>query len=238
MVATATGYALSISGLGELPVTLLDSESDRLLSARMSAAPVRSLVVRIAPTEEGDVTGHDLAAAVRSVVVRVRLDEDDVEGHALGVHFPTVAEADRFRKNLIAAGALAGTLVLAGAAGVGIASLPSGATTLPQEKPAAIERPIGRGVVAESVIVGEQPAAVVAGPATVAQAGVDEVTGKPVRSGVVQGTELERMPAPAVVAQRPAEAGPVEESNTAGPQETTPEGPGQPPTGGGPVEGR
>lgn len=208
MVTTAQGYALSISGLGDLPITLLDSESEPLLSARMSAA--RSVVVRIAPTEEGDVTGHDLAAAMRSVFVRLRLDEDDVEGHAIGVHFPTAEEANKFRKNLVAAGALAGTLVLAGAAGVGIASLPSGAATLSGDKPAPIERPVGRGFVAESVVVGEQPATVVVGPATIERTGIDEVTGKPIRSGVVQGPELERMPA----------------------------GPGEPPTGGGPVEGR
>lgn len=237
MVATATGYALSISGLGELPVELLDSESNRLLSARMSAAPVRSLVVRIAPSEEGDVVGHDLAAAVRSVFVRVRLDEDDVEGHAIGVHFPTAEEANKFRQRLTAAGVLAGTLVLAGAAGVGIANI---AQAPAQPLPAVQEvvRPEGRGVIADSVVIGEIPAAAVAGPATIAQTGIDEVTGMPVRSGVVQGTEVERLPKAAVVPERPAAAGPAEKSDTAGPQETTPAGPGEPPTGGGPVEGR
>ena len=54
-------------------------------------------------------------------------ESQDVEGHALTLHFPAVGDAEAFKKGL-AAGALAATLVLGGAAG---------AVSLSQAVPAA-----------------------------------------------------------------------------------------------------
>jgi hypothetical protein len=65
---------------------------------------------------DADAQGHAAAAGKETVKVVVSDDSDDVEGHALTLHFPTVGDAQAFKKGL-AAGALAATLVLGGAAG-------------------------------------------------------------------------------------------------------------------------
>jgi hypothetical protein len=59
--------------------------------------------------DEGDTSGHALDATAVSVNLRF---DDDVEGHALSLHFPTAEKADEFRKRLIATGVVAGALVV------------------------------------------------------------------------------------------------------------------------------
>ena len=59
--------------------------------------------------DESDTSGHALDA--KAVAVNLRFD-DDVEGHALSLHFPTAEKADEFRKRLIATGVVAGALVV------------------------------------------------------------------------------------------------------------------------------
>ena len=59
--------------------------------------------------DEADTSGHALDAAAVSVSLRF---DDDVEGHALSLHFPTAEKADEFRKRLIATGVVAGALVV------------------------------------------------------------------------------------------------------------------------------
>ena len=54
-------------------------------------------------------SGHALDAT--TVAVTLAFD-DDVEGHALSLHFPTAEKADEFRKRLIATGVVAGALVV------------------------------------------------------------------------------------------------------------------------------
>jgi hypothetical protein len=86
--------------------------------------------------DEGDTTGHSLDAT--SVSISLHFD-DDVEGHALSLHFPTAKKADEFRKRLLATGIVAGALVV----GVTAAQLSSAvpATTSPIVAPAAVPGP-------------------------------------------------------------------------------------------------
>jgi hypothetical protein len=49
-----------------------------------------------------------------------------VEGHALSLHFPSVKEANDFRRNLLAAGLITATLAVGAGGGMAIASAASG----------------------------------------------------------------------------------------------------------------
>ncbi|MDQ2675151.1 MAG: hypothetical protein M3Y40_10900 [Chloroflexota bacterium] len=69
---------------------------------------------------DDDVEGH---GAGTSVALRAFEGDDDTEGHAIAVHFPSREEADAFRRRLLMAGALAGTIALGTAAGLGVANL-------------------------------------------------------------------------------------------------------------------
>jgi hypothetical protein len=67
-----------------------------------------------------DVEGHAMGS---TVALRAFEDEDDTEGHAISVHFPSREEADAFRRRLMLAGVLTGTIVLGAAGGIGLANL-------------------------------------------------------------------------------------------------------------------
>jgi hypothetical protein len=77
--------------------------------------------VRIRIPDDADTEGHESLA---SVTVLVDADDDDVEGHALSLHFPSAKEANDFRRNLMAAGLLTATLAVgaAGGAAIGVAA--------------------------------------------------------------------------------------------------------------------
>ncbi|MEO8228664.1 MAG: hypothetical protein ABI628_02760, partial [Chloroflexota bacterium] len=86
---------------------------------------------------EDDTSGHGLDAT--SVSIALRFD-DDVEGHALSLHFPTAQKADEFRKRLLATGIVAGALVV----GVTAAQLTSTAPAIntgPIVAPAPVAAP-------------------------------------------------------------------------------------------------
>jgi hypothetical protein len=70
---------------------------------------------------EPETEGHSFSP---STSVVIQLDDDDTEGHALSIHFPTRQEADDLRRRLLLAGALTGTIALSG---IGVATLNSGA---------------------------------------------------------------------------------------------------------------
>jgi hypothetical protein len=97
-----------------------------------SETKVRSLLsksetirVRLSPGGEEDVEGHLLPTGdSTAVLVRMALDDDDVEGHAMSIHFPDIDGARRFRNELLAAGVLTATVAMS--AGAGIALAPSG----------------------------------------------------------------------------------------------------------------
>jgi hypothetical protein len=72
--------------------------------------------------DEDEVEGHRYGAGLG---VRVIADDLDTEGHAIALHFPSREEADAFRKRLMLTGVLAGTVALGTAAGIGLANMSS-----------------------------------------------------------------------------------------------------------------
>ena len=74
-----------------------------------------SVRLRIPP--DTDVEGHSLGDT--AVLVLASTDDNDVEGHAISIHFPDAGQARHFRNELIAAGALTATLTL----GIGLSEL-------------------------------------------------------------------------------------------------------------------
>ena len=88
--------------------------------------------------DEGDTSGHSLDAAAVSVSLRF---DDDVEGHALSLHFPTAEKADEFRKRLVATGVVAGALIVGVTAAQLSTTIPA-STSLAAPAPAAAPVPI------------------------------------------------------------------------------------------------
>jgi hypothetical protein len=87
-----------------------------LAKAEAKAEKVR---VRLSPSDDrDDVEGHTLNAT--AVLATIGLDDDDTEGHAISIHFPSAEEARRFRMQLLAAGALTATLALGATAGIAL----------------------------------------------------------------------------------------------------------------------
>ncbi len=72
--------------------------------------------------DDADTEGHGGHNTKFKVIVD---SDDDTEGHAIALNFPTREEADAFRKRLMLAGVLAGTIVLGTAGGIGLANLAS-----------------------------------------------------------------------------------------------------------------
>lgn len=71
--------------------------------------------------DDTDTEGHAFGNTRVRVIV-----EDDTEGHALDLHFPSQAEAEAFRKRLLLTGVLAGTIALGAAGGIGLANMTTG----------------------------------------------------------------------------------------------------------------
>ncbi len=65
-----------------------------------------------------DTEGHAWDRGIASVAVRLA-DEDDVEGHAIAIRFPSPQDARRFQARMLATGALVATIAVGG---VGIAT--------------------------------------------------------------------------------------------------------------------
>ncbi len=70
-----------------------------------------------------DTEGHASASARLRVIVET---DDDTEGHAMSLNFPSAAEADAFRKRMLVTGVLAGTVALGALGGIGLATMTSG----------------------------------------------------------------------------------------------------------------
>jgi hypothetical protein len=86
--------------------------------------------VRIRIPADADTEGHESSSVL---TVLVGADDDDVEGHALSLHFPSVQEANDFRRNLLAAGLITATLAVGAAGGMAIgtaASIDANDTTI------------------------------------------------------------------------------------------------------------
>ena len=83
--------------------------------------------VRIRPADEDDAEGH--AAATRRMVTVVVETDDDTEGHAISLHFPSAQEAEAFRKRLLLTGVLVGTVAVGAAGGYALSSVRPDAAT-------------------------------------------------------------------------------------------------------------
>ncbi len=121
MNASQEGNALTIDGQRQMPLAFPDEKAEQRLRARLSTG--QQLSVRFAsPTEPSDVQGHSLDLAKDSIWLKLLLEGDDTEGHAIRVTFPSVADADKFRRNMLAAGVLAGSIVLGSAGAIALTS--------------------------------------------------------------------------------------------------------------------
>jgi hypothetical protein len=123
MSASREGHALTIGGEQPVRLSFPDPKTEERIRAGLKTGKATS--VRIAPASRSDVEGHLLDS--QSVLLNLLLEGDDTEGHAINVHFPTAADADRFRRNMLAAGILAGTIVIGSAGAIAINSSMSSA---------------------------------------------------------------------------------------------------------------
>lgn len=117
-----------------------DEWLDRLERRGPESAPVR---IRLAD-DDSDTEGHLASTALRLVVQ----GDDDTEGHAISVHFPSVEEADRFRRRLLATGVLVGAVALGATSGA----------LLSQGQQADAGAAAGAGTVAAEQVSGEYAA--------------------------------------------------------------------------------
>ena len=100
MERAAEGHTLTI-GEQRVAMQIADSAVEAKLRDRLAkGGPISA---RLAPAESGDVEGHVFQVAQPSVAINLQLDDDDVEGHAISLHFPSLEEAERFRRGLLAA---------------------------------------------------------------------------------------------------------------------------------------
>ena len=200
MNASQEGSALTLDGERRMPLAFPDEKAEQRLRARLRTGQAMS--VRIAPTEPSDVQGHSLDMAKDSIWLKLLLEGDDTEGHAIRVQFPTAADADKFRRNMLAAGVLAGSIVLASA----------GAIALTSNLPLDVSGPVTTQ--AQYMAPAQQEYAIPAGinPATNMpwrsgfQDGSDEgLSGTGAGAGAAVGTDTA-----APVLQRPEGRGPLE----------------------------
>ena len=92
---------------------------DKGMDARIQAivASGGALTLRLATGEDGDTLGHQ---APGNTVVVIAGGDEDVEGHALALRFPSVKDAQEFQRRLLLTGVIAGALVV-GVVGVNVA---------------------------------------------------------------------------------------------------------------------
>lgn len=93
-------------------------DAQRILEALSQKPEGDRLGIRFSLGEDDDVEGH---LQSRFVTVLAGPIDDDTEGHAISLHFPTTHDADAFRRRLLATGVITGALIIGG---VGIALQP------------------------------------------------------------------------------------------------------------------
>jgi hypothetical protein len=97
------------------------SDDEGWLKDRLGRDP-GAVRISLKAGDEDDVEGHGSGTAV---ALRAFEGDDDTEGHAISVHFPSRTEADAFRRRLMLTGVLAGTIAVGAAAGIGLSNLSS-----------------------------------------------------------------------------------------------------------------
>jgi hypothetical protein len=203
---------LTIGDHGQTLFVEFEDRGDAIrLRALLEGKDAAALPVQLTLAPEAEVEGH---AALDSVALTLILDDDDTEGHAINVHFPSTADAARFRRNLMVAGVLGGSLLLGSAGAIAITSqLGAPSDNAPVQRAPAYERPAGHGTL--EGVDPLAPAAIPLAPGIEAAPAISEtgpamdtVTGRPAGSGFLEGAEG---PVPNVSDQptRPAGSGPL-----------------------------
>lgn len=205
------GHALTFGDQQQVvPMMFPDQKTEERLRARLTSSDGKTLSVRITPAEQSDVEGHALDATLKSVWLKLQLEGDDTEGHAISVHFPTAADADKFRRNLLAAGILAGAIVLGSAGAIAVTSNPATpGVSAPLVQSQVYQRPAGHGFLQGADITDQ---AAVGGAGASTATGIDPATGKPAQSGFQERADGGSTgPADAALpGSRPAGTGPLE----------------------------
>lgn len=193
MAASEQGFALTIEDLNQvIPMAFPDAAGERQLQGRLKSGDNQAISVRITPLEAPDVEGHAFGDALHSVWVQVHLDDDDVEGHAISVHFPTTSDADHFRKRLLAAGLLTGAIVLGSAGAVAVANQPAATGSTIPAQTQAYRAPVGHGFVEGADISGTATTAAESAVRTAigGASAIDPATNRPARSGLQAGADV------------------------------------------------
>jgi hypothetical protein len=120
--AQGGGLSLDLDGRAH-QIEFMSPENKERVTALL--ADRQQMRVQIDPVEDADTEGHVLASKA-VVSLRILDDEDDTEGHAIAVHFPTAGDARDFRNKLIMTGAIVGSVTLAGlGVGAGLSQIPN-----------------------------------------------------------------------------------------------------------------
>lgn len=168
-------------------VAYASAEDARNLRALLEDRGGQAIPITLAlPAEaEADVEGH---GQLRSVALTLLVGDDDTEGHAISVNFPTAEAAARFRRNLLLTGALAGTIVLGSAGAFVITSqLSAPAEDAPVIRTPVYERPAGHGAL-EGVDPFSTVSTEAAAPAVIISP-IDPATGRPADRGFLEGPD-------------------------------------------------
>ncbi|MDH4335533.1 MAG: hypothetical protein OEW24_09845 [Chloroflexota bacterium] len=187
MNASQESLALTVGDQQQIvPMTFSDRGAEERFRAALNDNARKALSVRITPAPESDVQGHEFDASLKSVWLKVQLDDDDTEGHAISVRFPTAQDADNFRRNLLAAGVLVGAMIVGSAGAMAIGNNPAApGVSAPVQRP-AINQPVnGTGI--GDLAAGSSASAASASIAT----GINPATGKPWRSGFQEGVDFQ-----------------------------------------------
>src|SRR5438309_9191223 len=128
-----SGVAMSAGDANQdlQPIRFGSAESEAQVRSLLSKADTMRVRVRLA--DEQDVEGHLFGGGDTSLVLALALsgDDDDVEGHAISIHFPDAEQARRFRNELLAAGVLTATLAMGVGTGIALAPHQTGTAAAP-----------------------------------------------------------------------------------------------------------
>ncbi len=117
-----------MTAITEQPFSVILDEDDDVVEGKLrgiDAGPTWAKHRVVIELDDADTSGH--AFDRTSIAISLHFD-DDVEGHALSLHFPSAGQAEAFRRRMIATGALAGALVVGVTAAQLTASAPTART--------------------------------------------------------------------------------------------------------------
>ncbi|TMB85618.1 MAG: hypothetical protein E6J39_00685 [Chloroflexi bacterium] len=126
-----SGVAMSAGNANQdlQPIRFGSAESEAQVRGLLSK--VDTMRVRVSLADEQDVEGHLFSGGDQTLVLALQVADDDVEGHAISIHFPDAEQARRFRNELLAAGVLTATLAMGVGTGVALAPHQTGTAAAP-----------------------------------------------------------------------------------------------------------